>query len=241
MPYIIEKVKGTHFYTVYNAITGLVHSYHTTFNKATRQVRLLNAISQHGTGLKTNIFANLLKASYNPIDKVDNFELDKSISKTSKVYHDPNTGQTVVAHRGTSGASDWLNNLIYAKGGERAYKMTPRYKEAERVQRRAEAKYGRENISTIGHSQSGLQAELLGKDTKEIITLNKATRPTLFSRKKHKNQYDIRSERDIVSHFNPFERRTKRDITIPSKSKSITTEHNINILNRLDPDTIIGR
>ena len=58
--------------------------------------------------------------------------------------------------------------------------MTPRYKEALQVQQQAEKKYGAKNISTIGHSQGGYQAQLLGANTQEIITLNKATRPQEF-------------------------------------------------------------
>lgn len=72
------------------------------------------------------------------------------------------TGQTV-AHRGTNGWSDWLNNGIWALGGNDAYKKTARYKEAEKVQRDAEQKYGAKNVTTIGHSQGGLQAELPAK------------------------------------------------------------------------------
>jgi hypothetical protein len=193
----------------------------------------------YGGALESQVLSNLFKASYNPTDKVNNFELDKSISKTSKVYHDPNTGQTVVAHRGTSGISDWLNNAVYAIGGKRAYRRTHRYREARRVQQRAEKKYGAKNISTIGHSQAGIQAEMLGKNTNEIITLNKATRPTLFE-KKHKNQYDIQSRGDVVSNLNPFEKRTKRDIKIKSKTYNPLEEHNIDILNRLQPGTMIG-
>jgi hypothetical protein len=112
-------------------------------------------------------------------------------SKTSKVFVNPQTGQTVVAHRGTSGWSDWLNNGIWALGGNDAYKKTARYKEAEKVQRDAEQKYGAKNVTTIGHSQGGLQAELLGKNVHEIITLNEATRP--FTNSTHDNQYDVRA------------------------------------------------
>jgi malonyl CoA-acyl carrier protein transacylase len=68
-----------------------------------------------------------------------------------------------------------LNNAVYVYGGNKAYQCIPLYKEAERVQYRAEAKYGKSKVSTVGHSQGGLQAELLGKDSNEIITLNKAT------------------------------------------------------------------
>lgn len=47
MPYEIRKIRGEKYYTVKNAITGRVHSYHTTLKNAKSQVRLLNAI-EHG-------------------------------------------------------------------------------------------------------------------------------------------------------------------------------------------------
>ena len=183
---------------------------------------------------------NLLTASYdNKQKQVGDFVLDSSVSsKTSKVYVNPNTGQAVVAHRGTSGFTDWLNNAVYAYGGKDMYKYTPRYREAEKIQSKAQEKYGKDNISTIGHSQGGLQAELLGKNSKEIITLNKATRP--FENTKHDNQYDIRTESDIVSRLNPFQGKSKNDILIPSRSKSLLTEHGIDTLGRLDSDREVG-
>jgi len=183
---------------------------------------------------------NLLTASYdNKQDKVGDYVLDPSVSsKTSKVYVNPATGQAVVAHRGTSGFSDWLNNAVYAYGGKQYYKYTPRYKEAEKVQNQAQEKYGKENISTIGHSQGGLQAELLGDKSKEIITLNKATRP--FENKKNENQYDIRTEGDLVSRLNPFQGRSDRDITIGSNTSSPLTEHGIETLGRLDSERQVG-
>ena len=143
--------------------------------------------------------------------------MDKYLStKTSKVYKHKRDNKVVIAHRGTKGFADWGNNAIFAVGGETAYKLTPRYKEAKKVQARAEKKYKGSKISTIGHSQAGLQAELLGKNTDEIITLNKATRPTkdmFFGKKKPKNQYDISTKGDPVSVFkSPFDKYKKLDV-----------------------------
>jgi hypothetical protein len=183
----------------------------------------------------------LLDASYDSkVKKVGDFEKDKKLSSsTSKVYRNPITGQVVVAHRGTAGITDWGNNALYALGGKEAYKLTPRYKEAEKVQRRAEKKYGAENVTTIGHSQGGLQSELLGGRSKEIITLNKATLP--FESNKNKNQYDIRSERDVVSGLNPFAKKSKRDVNIKAESYNPLTEHSGDVLDRLGKNKVIGK
>jgi hypothetical protein len=131
----------------------------------------------NGNGLKSITFQKLLEASYSGKEEVEGFIMDKSISsKTSKVYVHP-SGQVVVAHQGTASVMDWGNNAVYALTGDTGYKFTPRYKEAKKVQQSAESKYGAKNITTIGHSQGGYQAQLLGANGHEIITLNKATRP----------------------------------------------------------------
>jgi len=193
-----------------------------------------------GGALSAKELKGLLGASYDPkIDKVGDFILDSKLStKTSKVYHNPNSGQTVVAHKGTEGILDWGNNAVYALGGKTAYKLTPRYKEAEKVQKQAEKKYGRQNVSTIGHSQGGLQAELLGGKSKEIITLNKATRP--FESNTNKNQYDVRSGRDVVSALNPFEKKSSKNIEIEGESYNPLAEHSGDVLDRLNENQMIG-
>lgn len=198
-------------------------------------------IVHNGGKLAVSTFKNLLTASYDKkIKNIDGFIQDEKLStKTSKVYYNPETGQSVVAHRGTSGFTDWFNNAVYAYGGEKLYKMTPRYKEAERVQQEASKKYGNENLTTIGHSQGGLQSELLGGESNEVITLNKATRP--FSNHKNENQYDIRTSGDVVSILNPFQPKNYNEIIIPSKTSNPLTEHGIETLERLEGDRVVGR
>jgi len=174
-------------------------------------------IKINGNGLKANTFKELLEASYSGKEEVAGFVMDKSISsKTSKVFVHP-SGHVVVAHRGTAGVLDWGNNAVYGLTGDLGYKLTPRFKEAEKVQRNAEKKYGVQNISTIGHSQGGYQAQLLGGNSREIITLNKATRPqeVLYGSSKKKNQYDVRASGDLVSLFrNPLQSKNEKTITV---------------------------
>jgi len=159
----------------------------------------------HGGALPANQIRGLLDASYDrDIKNVDGYIQDEELSTNkSKVFYNPETGKSAVVHRGTVGTlSDWKNNAVYAMGGKKAYKETSRYKKAKEIQDAASAKYGNDNITTLGHSQGGLQAELLGKHGDETITLNKATRP--FSNKPRDNQTDIRTTTDIVSAMNPF-------------------------------------
>jgi hypothetical protein len=165
--------------------------------------------------------------------------MDKSISsKTLKVFVHP-SGQVVVAHQGTASMGDWGNNAVYAMTGDFGYKFTPRYKEAKKVQEAAEKKYGPKNITTIGHSQGGYQAQLLGENSKEIITLNKATRPreVLFGSSKKKNQYDLRATGDLVSIFrNPFQSKNEKNINVIGNP---LTSHSTGILDK-NKDVIYG-
>jgi len=59
--------------------------------------------------------------------------------------------------------------------------MTPRYKRAKERVAELERKYNPEDITLIGHSQGGLLAEIVPSKAREIISLNKATRPQDFS------------------------------------------------------------
>jgi hypothetical protein len=184
------------------------------------------------TTLDVKDLKGLLEASYDKgINETSGYVKDKKLSKgKTKVFVNAE-GKTVVAHRGTDGMKDWGNNLAYAVGGKDLYKTTDRFKDAKKVQREAEKKYGRDNITTIGHSQGGLQAELLGKKGNDIITYNKATRP--FSNHQSKNQTDIRTSNDLISALNPFQNRTSgsvpssRQITIKSKGFNPLKEHSL--------------
>jgi len=199
-----------------------------------------------GEGLKPNEIKSLLDASYQdkPSSRIGEWELDEKLStSTAVVYYNPITDEAVVAHRGTQGITDWGNNIAYALG---AYELTPRYREGKKVQDEAERKYGKKNISTLGHSQGSVLARKLGADTKEIINVNSP----YLGENQPKNEYNIRSSSDIVSSsYAPvsavkkvlFPKYSKKhEISIPSKSLNPLVEHSPNILDRLDQDKTIG-
>jgi hypothetical protein len=187
-----------------------------------------------------NEIKNFLDASYQkkPPTKLNGFNLDKDLSTdTAKVYYNPNSNEAVVSHRGTEGILDWGNNLAYALG---YYDYTTRYKKGKSVQDKAETKYGKQNISTLGHSQGAILARKLGADTKEVINVN----PVWMGEKPYKNEYNIRSSTDIVSGlYQPISKARsllypkytlKHDILVPSKSSSdFLGEHSYKILDRL--------
>ena len=196
--------------------------------------------------------------SKTPKDKIGDFVLDKELSTAEqKIYHNPITKQTIVSHRGTEGtAKDWSNNAMYAVG---QYEKTDRYKRGKDVQNKAESKYGKANISTVGHSQGAVLARKLGKDTKEIINVN----PAHLGEKQGKNEYNVRSSTDVVSAvvpiankikdtatdaynylFKPKKKKEKtkkeQNITIEAKTYNPLTEHSADILKR-EPHLEIGQ
>jgi hypothetical protein len=212
-----------------------------TYKKMLKNNEMLNegthiighGVHIHGGALPANELQGLLDASYDrDIKSIGGWVQDEDLSTNkSKVFYDPKTGKAVVVHRGTVGtASDWNNNLTYALGCKSAYKDTERYKSAKKIQDAASAKYGNSNITTIGHSQGGLQAEMLGKHGAETITLNKATRP--FSNKPSKNQTDVRTTTDLVSALNPFSS-AKNTVDISLKGYNPLKAHATKSLSKL--------
>ncbi len=194
-----------------------------------------------GGSLKASDLRKLLESSYTSAP-VDSWKMEKSMSsRNSKVFRNPSTGQVVVAHKGTQGTMDWGNNLVYAVTGEMGYKQTKRYKDALKVQKAAENAFGRDMVTTIGHSQGGLQAQMLGGDSKEIITVNKATRPgeAVYGSSKKRNQTDVRTSIDPVSAFrSPFASK-KKQVTIDADTTDPVDAHSYKHLDKLG-DTMIG-
>ena len=128
-----------------------------------------------GSGLKANTLKSLLKSTYDR-SNVEGWNKVMDTPEVSAFEHP--SGQVVIALRGTEGtAKDWSNNAVYGIGGEMAYKLTPRYRRAKERVAELEKKYNPEDISLVGHSQSGLIAELLPTKAREIISLNSASRP----------------------------------------------------------------
>lgn len=200
-----------------------------------------------GGKMKAREISDFIDASYakKPPAELNGFILDKSLTNdTAKVYYNPETGEARVIHRGTDGLKDWGNNLAYIVG---AYEKTDRYKKGKRTQELAEKKYGKQNISTLGHSQGAVLARKLGADTKEIINVN----PAFKGETPAKNEYNIRSTADVVSGlYNPVQK--IREVLTPTQAKKIgertitieadtinpLKEHSADILNRIGEQEI---
>jgi len=171
--------------------------------------------------------------------KIDTYNLDSDLTnKYGSVYYDQDKNHAVLTHKGTSGdtfldsAKDWSNNAMYAVG---LYKYTDRYKQGKKLQDATHNKYGAQNVSTLGHSQGSLLARQHGQNSKEIITLN----PAYKGEKPLHNEYNIRSSGDVVS-VGLHGTNRGHDTLIPAESLNPLTEHNIDILDRIDQNQMIG-
>ena len=208
-----------------------------------------------GGSLQVHDIKDFIKASYaqTPPSEINGWWLDTDLSSPyAKVYYKPfPVGQSgddyavsaTITHMGTKGLSDWGNNLIYGLSGETGYKQTQRFKQAQELQNKTEKKYGSQNVSTLGHSQSGLISQLVGKNSKEVITLNPMTslqRGTMTATT-DPNIFNIRSSADVASVFNIGKTQNKNNIVIPVKSWNLYKEHKSDVLDNLDPNMVIGR
>lgn len=160
---------------------------------------------------------------------IDGYHIDPALSgRRAQVYVDDD-GNAIVSHRGTDDLSDVWTDLKYAAG----FTKGKRFKHAEKVQRAAEKKYGTKNITTVGHSLGAALAEKVGKDSKQVITLNKPVRPQDLGKRRSKRQIDIRTTGDPISQLDPFQK-SRADVVIKSKYYNPLKEHTIDVLDRLD-------
>ena len=194
----------------------------------------------YGGALPVKDIKELLKHSYDkqPSSHGD-YELDPELSgQRVQVYKKKGSNQAVVVHRGTQGIHDWGNDLKYALGFD--ISNSNRLKHARDIQQKAEAKYGANNISTLGHSLGSKIARDVGQNSNEIINLNPAIAPQDVNKPKSDKEYDIRTSLDPVSALSNLTQNTNT-ITIPSQTFNPLTEHSTDTLDRLPQDQQIGR
>jgi hypothetical protein len=203
--------------------------------------RGLKKMTKNNKGGKLSVsnLSKFFKSSYaiankkEPPKKIDTYNLDSDLTnKYGSVYYDQDKNHAVLTHTGTYSGADWFNNGMYALG---LYKYTDRYKQGKKLQDATHNKYGAENVSTLAHSQGSVNARAHGQNSKEIINLN----PAYKGERPLKNEYNIRSSGDIVSiALHPTNR--SHDTVIPATTNNPLTEHNIDILDRLDQEQMIG-
>jgi len=206
-----------------------------------------------GGSLKPQELKDFLQAIYeeNAPKTIDNYILDDKLSNLyGKVYVNHDLKKAVLAFRGTGMenlGTDWINNLIFLVS-DPGYKLTPRYQTALKMYKGAIKKYKGFKFELIGHSQSGVIVNNLCSDkVNNCISLNPAYKNASLKN----NEYIIRSTGDVVSKLTVpkkalnsvlYPQWTKKHmINIENKTSNPITEHKVDILDRLNPNMIIGR
>lgn len=196
----------------------------------------------NGNGINANTLKSFLSGSYKPSKQqqhnIDGYIRDNTLSgKRATVYHNPNTNETIVTHKGTQSIQDWGTNLLSSVG---MAGNTTRMKHAKKIQKQAEDKYGRDNVITTGHSLGAKLAETVGQNSKEVITYNKPTTLENIGKKIANKQTDIRTHNDPVSLLHGYQRNTKNIHTIDSGTYNPLIAHNTDQLSKLE-NSVVGK
>ena len=171
---------------------------------------------------------NLVKASYQSQKDAakslgDRYTPDAQLSSmNTKVYLDKETNKPIILHRGTSNFKDILDDGLLAFG---LGKYTSRYKNAQRVTKKVEAKYGAPAVA-VGHSLGGWLAEN-SKNKGDILTYNKASGlGDIGTKKNSKRQFDVNTSGDVVSGIAHFTQNANKE-TLQNKNlfKNALTAH----------------
>jgi hypothetical protein len=156
---------------------------------------------------------------------INGYILDEELStKRNKVYYNPTTGKVVHTIAGTDSMKDWSNNLLIPVG---LHGYSNRSRNSTKIQKKANEKYGKENVDLVTHSQSGHIAENLankglvgGKNT----TLN----PAIIGN----HNKDIKVVKSIFDPVSLLTNTNKKDVNIIPKTFNPITEHSTNILDK---------
>jgi hypothetical protein len=181
--------------------------------------------------MNTGTVQKLLKNSYEKGGKqkkeLDGYLIDPQLSgRRAQVYFNNDTNKAVVIHRGTQGVHDFVTDGLLSLGIK-----TKRFKHGQKIQDKAIEKYGKDNITTLGHSLGAVITEDVNRGT-NTITLNKPVLLQDINKKISDNQIDIKSKNDPVSFLRQYQQ-GKKAINIPSRSASLLNEHKTDVLGRL--------
>ena len=206
-----------------------------------------------GGSLKPQEIRDFLQASYEkdaPLN-IDGYVLDEKLSNLyGKVYVNDESKKVILAFRGTGMenlGTDWINNLIFLVS-QPGYKLTPRYRTAVKMYQDAMKKYKGYKFELLGHSQSGIIVNnLCSNKVRNCISLNPAYKNATLKN----NEFIIRSKGDVVSKLTEPKKlinsvlypkwSKKHMISIDDKTGNPITEHKVDILDRLNPNMVIGR
>jgi len=191
---------------------------------------------KYGRGIYGSILRDFLKNSYssNQAKELDGYTRDNDLSgRRVQVYSNPDTKQAIVTHRGTQGLQDILTDIKLAFF-PRMYMQSTRYQHAQDIQRQAESKYGKENITTLGHSLGAKLGSDVGGNSREIITYNKPVLPYEL-KPQRPQETSIRTRLDPVSILGALNPSVKQ---ISTKTLNPITAHNVDQLNSIKSEYV---
>ena len=196
-----------------------------------------------GSGIQADELKAFLHASYQPENvNIGDYQIDDELSgQRAKVWHNPVTNKTIIAHKGTQSISDWGTN---AQLGMFGYTGGARFVHARKIQKEAIRRYGGDDadINVIGHSLgSRLASDTSRGDNRvrDVVVFQKPNLAMDFWQPPAKNETAIRTTWDPVSAMHGVQR-SDRDVDIPSRSWSGLTEHKVDTLGRVDGSTYYG-
>jgi hypothetical protein len=182
----------------------------------------------------------LLKKSYeNNLSDYKDYKVDKSLSgQRVQIYFNPTTKKAYVVHRGSQGSVDWLNtNLRLGLFNDTS---SARFQYSKDIQKKAEEKYGKDNVTTLGHSLGSKLAETSAAKDSKVVTYNGVSLPNDYFKKTNKNQTNIRTSNDVVSILKPLVQ-NKNTRTIKSDSYNPLKAHSFGGLDKMNQQEIIGK
>lgn len=174
----------------------------------------------------------LLKSGYLPQSEAEEqmkhlgYGYDNSLSSMqTKVFVSP-SGKPTIVHRGSVTAKDYMDDAMIGLG---LGKLGHRYKNAVRVTKKAEQKYG-QGADTVSHSYGGWLGEHSNAKG-DIVTYNKATGLGDIFKNIPPNQTDIRTMGDLSSLLSVTQSGGNRQlIQNKNDTKNFINAHHINNL-----------
>ena len=156
-------------------------------------------------------------------NEINGYVLDKELStKRDKIYVHPKTGKAKHVIAGTDSLKDWSNNILIPLG---LHHHTNRYKNSESIQKKANEKYGKQNVDLITHSQSGNIAENLAKRGL-VGGENTSLNPAIMG-KHHK---DLKVVKSLIDPVSVLTKTNSKDKILGPSSINPITEHSTSIL-----------
>jgi hypothetical protein len=215
-----ERTDTVHEEQKGNRMTGLCMSCGTKKSVFTKK--------QKGEG---EIHQKLSQAAYDKEAKpeVDGYKIDESLSnKKTRVYHNPETKDTIVSHRGTDpkDKNDLKNDALLTLGLLNK-KTSKRVKNADDITKKATDKYG--DVTNVGHSLGGYVAKESQKKGQKVEAYNAGASPITAAvdvvkgivskkeRNKQKNVTDNLTVIDPISISNLLNPLSKKKVTAPTK------------------------